>query len=97
MATSFWCTTKAVNFYSVVINSTFKSAVISDTFEIELAQPTGFTCTRPAEPRNSTDSEGYPIAQKNKSTFKSMTNNSTFESAVNNYTAEVHCQYDMMM
>ena len=76
---------------------TAHSKVLLLVILLKLAQPTGFTCTRPAEPRNSTDSEGYPIAQKNKSTFKSMTNNSTFESAVNNYTAEVHCQYDMMM
>ena len=41
-----------------------------------------------------TDSAGYPIAQKNKSTFKSITNNSTFECAVNNNTAEVHRQSD---
>ena len=63
----------------VVLLLTAQSKVLLLVILLKSAQPTGSTCTRPPGPRNSMDSEGYPIAQKNKSTFKSITNNSTFE------------------
>ena len=78
---------------------TAHSKVLLLVILLKLAQPTQGSLAQDQLSRTipQIPKAGYPITQKNKSTFKSMTNNSTFESAVNNYTAEVHCQYDMMM